>query len=122
MQRINYKLPYDFILQYLHPVRPKVKKMLGCYGLFAHNKLLMLLRDLDNNPEFNGVFVATQPGYFDSLQTALHSSKMDIDIDGAAHTWIFISEDLPGFDEKVKQACEMIKAGDERIGKPYNEQ
>lgn len=114
---INYKLPYDFILKCLYPVRPKVRKMLGCYGLFINKKLLLLLRDRENQPEFNGVFIATQPQFFDALQMEIHASKMDFDLDGAPHTWIFLSEDLPDFDEKVKKVCEMIKADDLRIGK-----
>lgn len=114
---MNYKVPHSFILSFFYPVRPAIKKMLGCYGLFVNKKLVMLLRERDNQPEFNGVFVATQPEYFDALSNELHSSNMDFDIDGAEYTWIFISEDLDDFKEKVKKAAEMIKNGDERIGK-----
>ena len=91
--------------------------MIGCYGLFVNKKLLLLLRDRDNQPEFNGIFVATQPEFFDALQHEIHTSKMEFDLDGEAHSWIFLSEDLPDFNAKVKKACEMIKAGDVRIGK-----
>lgn len=114
---MTYKVPYDFVLRYLYPVRPQIKKMLGCYGLFANKKLLLLLRDRENHPEFNGVFVATQPEFFDKLQNEIHVSQMYIDLDGVPHSWIFLSEDLPDFDDKVKKACELIKGGDERIGK-----
>jgi len=111
---MNYKVPYDFVLRYLFPVRPQIKKMLGGYGLFYNKKIL---RDRENHPEFNGVFVATQPQFFDDLQNEIHASNMNFDLDGDPHTWIFLSEDLEEFDEKVKKTCEMIKAGDERIGK-----
>ncbi len=114
---MNYKVPYSFILPFFYPVRPAIKKMLGCYGLFVNKKLVMLLRERDIHPEFNGVFVATQPEYFEILSTELHTSNMNFDIDGAEFTWIFISEDLDDFEEKVKKAAEMVKNGDERIGK-----
>jgi len=114
---MTYKLPYDFILRYLYPVRPQVRKMLGCYGLVAENKLIILLRERENQPEFNGVFIATKPEFYDELTQELHSSNMEFDLDGAPHTWLFISEDLPDFDEKIKKACELIKSGDVRIGK-----
>ncbi len=114
---MNYKVPYNFVLRYLYPVRPRIKKMLGCYGLYLDKKLLLLLRDRENQPEFNGIFVATQPEFFDNLQNELHVSNMIFDIDGAPHTWIFLSEDLEDFDEKVKKACELIKVNDKRIGK-----
>lgn len=114
---MNYKVPYDFVLQYLYPVRPKISKMLGCYALKANNKILLLLRERDNQPEFNGVFIATRPEYYDQLEKEIHSSNMDFDIDGMPFSYLFLSEDLEDFNEKVKRACEMIKAGDERIGK-----
>lgn len=114
---MNYKVPYDFVLRYLYPVRPQIKKMFGCYGLFIHKKLLMLLRNRENQPEFNGIFVATQPQFFDDLQNEIHTSNMIFDLDGDPHTWVFLSEDLEEFDDKIKKACEMIKACDERIGK-----
>lgn len=114
---MNYKVPYDFVIRYLYPLRPVIKKMLGCYGLFIHQKLVLLLRDRHNQPEFNGIFVATQPLFFEALQSEIHISNMSFDIDGVQHSWIFLSEDLPEFDEKVRKTCEMIKAGDQRIGK-----
>ncbi len=114
---MNYNVPYNFILSFFYPIRPTIKKMLGCYGLFVNKKLVMLLRERDNQPEFNGVFVATQPEHFDTLSNDLHSSNMDFDIDGDEYTWIFISEDLDDFKEKVKKAAEMVKVGDQRIGK-----
>lgn len=114
---MNYKVPYDFVLRLLYPVRPQVKKMLGCYALVLNGKLLMLLRERENQPEFNGVFVATQPEHYDALQSEIHSSNMQFDIDGAPHTWLFLSEDLDDFEEKISKACELIKAGDIRIGK-----
>lgn len=114
---MNYKVPYSYILSFLYPLRPKIKKTLGCYGLMLGDKLVMLLRERENHPEFNGVFISTQPQYFDELTKELHSSNMEFDIDGHHHTWIFISEDLEDFDEIVKRAAELIKKGDERIGK-----
>ena len=114
---MNYRVPYDFVLQYLYPVRPRKHKMLGGMGLFVAEKNVLFLRERDNHPEFNGVFVATQPEYFDSLNEEIHSSNMEFDIDGSYHSWIFISEDLDDFNEKVKKACELIKLGDRRIGK-----
>ena len=114
---MNYKVPFDFVLKELFPFRPTIRKMLGCYALMKEKKILILLRDKEEQPEFNGVFVATQPEYFEALQKEIHTSKMEFDLDGAEKSWIFLSEDLNDFEIKVKKACEMIKNGDERIGK-----
>ncbi len=114
---MNYKVPYDFILRHLYPVRPKIRKMLGCYVLVVNDKILFLLRDKDKQPEYNGVFIRTEPIYYHELQTEIHHSPMEVDIDGTPHSWIFLSEDLDDFEAKVQQACELVKAGDVRIGK-----
>lgn len=114
---MNYKVPYDFVLNYLFPVSPKIVKMLGGYALYLEKKMILFLRDRETQPEFNGVFVATHPEHYNALQQEIHTSKMDFDFDGSYNSWLFISEDLDDFDAKVKKACEMIKRGDERIGK-----
>ncbi len=114
---MNYKVPYDFILRLLYPVRPKIRKMLGGYALFQEKKLLFFLRERDNEPEFNGVFVAVQQKDFAVLQKEIHQSKMEFDLDGSENQWIFISEDLEDFEAKVEKACALIKVGDKRIGK-----
>jgi hypothetical protein len=114
---MNYELPYDFILKELYPVRPKIKKMLGCYALLIDEKILMMLRDREQQPEFNGAFIATLPEYYEALQKEIQTSRMEFDLDGMENSWIFISEDLDDFEQKVKKTCEMIKAGDLRIGK-----
>jgi hypothetical protein len=107
----------DFVLQLLYPLRPEVKKLLGCYALYDNKKMLLLLRDKEDHPEFNGIFIATTPAHFQDLQNELHTSKMEFDLDGERNGWIFISEDIVDFEEKVKKACTMIKNGDSRIGK-----
>lgn len=114
---MDYDLPFAFVLKELYPFRPQVRKLLGCYALIKDKKILLLLREREVHPEFNGVFVATQPAFFEEMQKEIHTSRMEFDLDGTENTWIFISEDIDGFEEKVRKACEMIKAGDERIGK-----
>jgi hypothetical protein len=114
---MNYKVPYDFVLKELYPLRPKIKKMLGGYGLHLQKKIILFLREREQQIEFNGVFVATEPEHFAALQNEIHTSKMIFDFDGSKDSWIFISEDLDVFEQKVKKACEMIRSGDERMGK-----
>lgn len=114
---MNYNVPYQFVLKELYPLRPQIKKMLGCYSLNLNKKLMILLRDKDENPEYNGVFIATQPAYYKALQNEIHTSRMEFDLDGSKDCWIFISEDLNDFEAIVAKACALIKNNDERIGK-----
>jgi hypothetical protein len=114
---MNYEIPYSFVLKELYPFRPRVRKLLGCYALMKDKKIMMLLRDREVHPEFNGVFVAVLPEFFEEMQQEIHTSRMEFDLDGDDKSWIFISEDLDDFEEKVRKACGMIKEGDPRIGK-----
>lgn len=113
----NFKIPYDFVIKKIHPVKTEVRKLMGAYGLYVNKRLMLFLRDVEQFPEFNGVFVATIPEFYEELQEEIHTSKMEFDLDGTYDSWIFISEDLPDFEEKVTRACTLIKNGDERIGK-----
>jgi len=115
---VHFVIPYDFVLQWLYPVRVEVKKRLNGYFLYHNGRLLMFLRDAEDFPEFNGIFIATQPQYFDSLSNDVHRSRMEFDLDSTKDSWIFISEDLEDFEAKVQKACDLIKANDERMGRP----
>jgi len=117
---MNYQLPYDFVLRELYPIRPEIKKMLSGYALIHDQKILMLLREASAQLEFNGIFIASAEEHLESVKQDIHSSKMKFDIDGS-DTWLFLSEDLDDFEEKVKKACSLIKAGDVRIGKPLHD-
>jgi hypothetical protein len=114
---MNYEIPFSFVLKELYPFRPRVRKLLGCYALMRDKCLLMLLRDREKNPEFNGVFVAVIPEFYEEMQREIHTSRMQFDLDGVDKSWIFISEDLDDFEAKVRIACGLIKEGDPRIGK-----
>jgi hypothetical protein len=114
---MGYDVPYFFVLNNLYPLRPTIKKMLGGYALYLNKKLIIFLRDNDKSPEYNGVYIATVPEFFLELQQEIHTSKMEFDLDGSKNSWIFISEDLADFEQKVMAACMLIKNNDARIGK-----
>lgn len=119
MKEMNYELPYSFVLKELFPFRPKIRKMLGGYALMNPPHLYMLLRETEDYPEYNGVYVATDPAFFPALQEEIHRSRMEVQLDGMDDSWIFISEDLDDFESKVKKACAMIREGDVRLGKKF---
>lgn len=114
---MKFHLPYHFLLKELYPVRPVIRKMLGGYALLVDKKVFLLLREAATNPEFNGVFIAVLPEFYDEMKIEIHNSRMEFDLDGSKNSWIFISEDLPDFKEKVIKACTLIKNNDKRIGK-----
>lgn len=114
-----HKIPFDFILDYLHPKKVSVKPMFGCYGLYANNKMVFLLRNRKIKPEKNGIWIATTPEYSESVSNALPSVHRDLKLieKKSKNTWLLISAEDDNFETLAIKACEMITKGDKRIGK-----
>lgn len=113
----NYQIPYTFILKALYPKKLKVARKFGGYVLYEKDTVYFFLRNIEFNPEYNGVYVATTVEHFNYLQEHLHKSFMEVDLDGEDNTWIFLSEDLEDFETKVEQACNLLKNNSGLIGK-----
>jgi hypothetical protein len=62
-----------------------------------------------------GVYVATTVDHIESLKTDFPSAEFEMLKEGKV--WIFVSENLAEFEAYVVRACELISAGDPRIGR-----
>lgn len=116
------KIPYNFVLDYLRGVDIVIKPMFGFYGLYTGGKLVLALihqkkpmRGRESAPLQKGVYIATMVEHLDSLRTEFPAAKFDELKEGKV--WIFVSETLAEFEEYTVRACEMISAGDVRIGR-----
>jgi hypothetical protein len=110
-------IPFAFILDYLYPIVPRVNPMFGCYALYSGEKIILIVRERENHPEDNGVWVATQQEFHASLKKELPSLRT-IQVLGEKETqWQCIPADSVTFETEVIRACELIKQGDKRIGK-----
>ena len=119
---MNREIPFDFIFDYLLRIETDVKPFFGMFAVYHGQKLLLLLRQRDNEPEMNGVWVATTPDGLDSLQQelpALHSmfspKKGAKRKDGAA--WLVIPPDAADFERTAISICDLIVHRDPRIGR-----
>ena len=119
---MNREIPFDFIFDYLLPIETDVKPFFGMFAIYHGQKLLLLLRQRDNEPEMNGVWVATTPDGLDSLQQelpALHCmfspKKGAKRKDGAA--WLVIPPEVADFEKTAIRICELIVHRDPRIGR-----
>jgi hypothetical protein len=52
-------MPFDFILDYLLPVEMTVKPFFGMFAIYYREKLLLILRERNNQPGMNGIWIAT---------------------------------------------------------------
>ncbi len=109
-------IPYEFVLDYLPP-DITVKKMFGMHYIYWQKRIMMILRRRLNEPEFNGVWVATNKTHHDSLQK-------DVPELGPFYwagneqrgNWLVIGDGMDGFEEAAIRVCGLISHGDPRIG------
>lgn len=113
------KIPFDFILDYLHPLEVTIKPMFGCHAIYANGKILLIVRKKEDHEDANGVWIATGKEHHASLKKELPSMQsVYILSDGKNETgWQMIHEHADDFEESVTKICEMILRKDERIGK-----
>jgi hypothetical protein len=116
------KIPFNFILDYLSGIDIVIKPMFGCYGIYAGFKLCLFLMDRDKplarreaEGMQKGVYVATAADHVDSLKNVFPAAKFEMLKEGKV--WMYVPEASAEFEEYVVRACEMIRAGDARIGR-----
>jgi hypothetical protein len=116
------KIPYNFVLDHLTSVDIVIKPMFGFYGLYTGGKLCLALIKREKplirrekEPLQKGVYIATVADHVGSLKNEFPAAEFEVLKEGKV--WIFASETLDEFEEYAIRACEMISAGDRRIGR-----
>ncbi len=115
---VKKEVPFSFVLDELFDLDLTMKPMFGCQALYKGDKLLFILRRKENDPDDNGIWVATSsPEDRQELKKkfpAMRSLKLFGTPDTA---WQNIPEDSSDFEESALAICELIRKGDKRIGK-----
>lgn len=113
------KIPFEFILDYLHPLELTIKPMFGCHAIYTNGKIVLILRKREDHTDANGIWIATGKEHHESLKREFPSMKsVYILSDGKGETgWQMIPEDADDFEDSVIKACHLILREDNRIGK-----
>ena len=113
------KIPFEFVVESLLSLNPKVKPMFGCFAVYVGEKIMLVLRDRKDNAEANGVWLATSKEYHASLKKDFPAMcSIYILSDGKAETeWQMLPLSSDDFESSVLKACEFILQGDVRIGR-----
>lgn len=110
-------LPHEFVLDALVRLSPTTKSMFGCLAVYVEEKIVMILRDRDDSPVDNGVWLATTAEHHASLRREFPRMR-SIRLFGTEAThWQVLPADAPDFEEMALRACELISTRDPRIGK-----
>lgn len=109
--------PYPFVLDELSRVSPYTKPMFGCTAIYVNEKIVLILRQKKENPKDNGVWIATTAEHHESLKKEFPKMR-SISVFGPGVTgWQVLPETAPDFEASVYRVCEMVIAGDPRVGK-----
>lgn len=109
-------IPFQFVLDELDSLNPRINPMFGCYGVYIGEKIMMTLRSRDKHPSANGIWVSTKAVHHESLRKIFPSMR-SIDVLGSGETnWQILPEEADDFEESAFTLCALIQKGDERIG------
>ncbi len=110
-------IPYPFVLEELAPLEPRTKAMFGCHAVYIKERIIFILRERENSPKDNGVWIATHEDHHASLLKEFPNMR-SIEIFRTKEThWQVLPADAPDFESAAMRACELVLARDPRIGK-----
>ena len=91
--------------------------MFGCVAVYVEDKIVFALRDKPSYPCDNGVWLATTRDYHASLREEFPHMRSIGVLGKEVSGWQLFPVDAADFEESVTRACELVCAGEERIGK-----
>ncbi len=114
-------VPHAFVLDAIASLSPRTRPMFGCLAVYVgdkiHDKIVLILRDKPDQTADNGVWLATTEEHHDSLRDEFPNMR-SIQVLGKKVTgWQVLPADAQNFEEAALRACELVLAGDPRIGK-----
>ena len=110
-------VPHEFVLDGLSSVSFYTRPMFGCLAIYLADKIVLILRDKPNHVSDNGVWLATTEEHHASLRKDFPNLR-SIGVLGKKVTgWQVLPADAPDFEQAAMRACELVVAGDPRIGK-----
>jgi hypothetical protein len=110
-------IPHEFVVEAIGSISPWTRSMFGCLAVYVEDKIVLALRDKQDHAEDNGVWLATTREHHESLRREFPNMR-SIQVLGSSVTgWQLLPADARDFEEAALRACELIVAGDPRIGK-----
>ena len=110
-------IPHAFVLDAISTLSPYTRPMFGCLAIYVKDKIVLILRDKSKNTADNGVWLATTQEHHQSLRREFPNMR-SIQVLGKRVTgWQVLPVDAPDFESSALRACELVLAGDPRIGK-----
>lgn len=110
-------LPYSFVLEAISKVVTETRPMFGSLAVYVGEKIVFILRDKRDGSPNDGVWLATTAEHHESLRREFPNMR-SIRIMGKDFAdWQLLAVNARDFEEAALRACELVLAGDPRIGK-----
>jgi len=110
-------VPHEFVLEALEPVSPWTRPMFGCTAIYVGEKIVLILRQKPSYERDNGVWLATAHEHHESLREDFPNMRSIELLGEPVSNWQILPIDAPCFEESAMRACELVIAGDPRIGR-----
>jgi hypothetical protein len=91
--------------------------MFGCLAVYVQDRIVLILRDKPTSTADNGVWLATTEEHHKSLRREFPNMRSIRVLGKPVTGWQVLPADAPDFEATALRACELILAGDPRIGK-----
>jgi hypothetical protein len=109
--------PHEFVLDAIASLSPHTHPMFGCLAVYVKDKIVFVLRDKAASTRDNGVWLATTKEHHASLLQQFPNMRSIRVLGKSVTGWQVLPADAPDFESAVLRACELVLAGDPRIGK-----
>lgn len=113
-------IPHAFVLDAItamSPVPPVTRPMFGCLAVYVGRKIVLILREKGDGAQHDGVWLATAADHHESLRGEFPYMESIGVFRAPVTSWQILRADSPDFEEAALRACELIAAGDPRIGR-----
>jgi hypothetical protein len=110
-------IPHAFVLDAISSLSPYTRPMFGCLAIYVRDKIVLILRDKPTNTADNGVWLATTQQHHQSLRREFPNMRSIRVLGKRVTGWQVLPVDAPDFESSAQRACELVLAGDSRIGK-----
>jgi len=137
------RVPHEFVLEALAEAQPRTHAMFGCLAVYVGEKIVLFLRDKKDlaagkkagklygsgkragrrvrteamGSKDNGVWLATTAEHHESLRREFPNLRSIASFGNKVTGWQVLPADAPDFEEAALRACQLVLAGDQRIGK-----
>ena len=117
MQSVKNRVPFQFVLDEIMPLRLEIKRMFGFTYIYLDQRILLALRDAKKQPNTNGIWIFTEANHIESLRREFPALPRQNFWKSGTKAWVILATKLEIFEEYALKVCELILRGDRRLGR-----